>query len=97
MLSLTHQSSIHHLSSSFSLLLSSLEGLNVGAAPPAQDPLVGLAHEAHQLHDAHKAEPDAEAHEAADVGHEAGEEKDAKHEEASVMFSSTLNLNSMEP
>ena len=39
--------------------------------PPAQDPLVGLAHEAHELHDADEAEPDAEAHQAAHVGHEA--------------------------
>ena len=63
-----------------SLFLAPLgEGLDSrgrGAPPlPAHDPLVGFAHEAHEFHDADEAEPDAEAHQAAHVGHEAGGER----------------------
>ena len=50
-----------------------LDGRGRGAPPLlAHDPLVGFAHEAHEFHDADEAEPDAEAHQAAHVGHEAG-------------------------
>ena len=72
----------HRVASPLSLFLAPLgEGGRLEARrgavppPPAQDPLVGLAHEAHEFHDADEAEPDAEAHQAAHVGHEAGGER----------------------
>ena len=47
-----------------------LDGL-AAAQAPAHHPLVRLAHEADQLDHADEAEPDAQAHQAAHVGHEA--------------------------
>ena len=41
------------------------------AQPPAHHPLVRLAHEADELDHADEAEPDAQPHQAAHVGHEA--------------------------
>ena len=51
-----------------------LDGL-AAAQAPAHHPLVRLAHEADQLDHADEAEPDAQAHQAAHVGHEAAREK----------------------
>ena len=47
-----------------------LDGL-AAAQAPAHHPLVRLAHEADELDHADEAEPDAQPHQAAHVGHEA--------------------------
>ena len=62
------------LAAALAALGEGLDGL-AAAQPPAHHPLVRLAHEADQLDHADEAEPDAQAHQAAHVGHEAAREK----------------------